>query len=186
MDLLQRKTRRTLLIIESQVRTLVIIRVHQDRMKHLMTDSVPSNTDHYGNLMGHELEECEEKMQSNILELQSLLQSAECTRSLVSEHDSHPFQRTRYLNGRTMYKLFKILDHRNDEVLHNNGHSLRNLAEKSASQSSLMVSMAELARYDSRTMRIVSFIALIYLPVNLVSVSHLLLRGPLERIRQRG
>ena len=36
--------------------------------------------------------------------------------------------------------------------------------------------MAELARYDSRTMRIVSFIALIYLPVNLVSVSHLL--GP--------
>lgn len=70
-----------------------------------------------------------------------------------------------------IHKLFKILDHRNDAVLHNNGHSLRTLAEKSASQSSLMLSMAELARYDSRTMRIVSFIALIYLPVNLVSVS---------------
>ena len=91
MDLLQRKIRRTLLIIESQVRTLVIIRVHQDRMKHLMTDLVPSNTNHDGNLMGHELQECEEKMQSNIRELQSLLQSAESTRSLVSEHGSPTF-----------------------------------------------------------------------------------------------
>lgn len=33
-----------------------------------------------------------------------------------------------------------------------------------------MVSIAELARYDSRIMRIVGFVALVYLPVSLVSV----------------
>lgn len=33
-----------------------------------------------------------------------------------------------------------------------------------------MISIAELARYDSRIMRIVGFIALVYLPVSLVSV----------------
>lgn len=85
MDLLQRKIRRTLLIIESQVRTLAIIKAHQDRMKHLATDSVPSNTNHDKILVGHELQECEERMQSDVHELQSLLQSAESTRSLVSE-----------------------------------------------------------------------------------------------------
>ena len=33
-----------------------------------------------------------------------------------------------------------------------------------------MVSLAELARYDSRMTRIVGFVALVYLPVSLVSV----------------
>ena len=34
-----------------------------------------------------------------------------------------------------------------------------------------MASVAELASYDSRIMRIVGFVALMYLPVSLVSVS---------------
>ena len=58
---------------------------------------------------------------------------------------------------------------------------LRVLALKASSESRSMLSIAEHTRYDSRTMRIVSYIALIYLPANLVSVSN-----PLNRLRDQG
>ena len=67
-------------------------------------------------------------------------------------------------------QLFKILDYRNDALVHDNGVSLKGLALKASSESNWMLCIAEQARYDSRTMRVASFIALIYLPASLVSV----------------
>lgn len=56
-------------------------------------------------------------------------------------------------------------------MVHDNGYALRHLAQKSSSQSDLMISTAELAQYDSKILKVISFIAMIYLPISLVSVS---------------
>lgn len=64
-------------------------------------------------------------------------------------------------------------------MVHENGISLKELAVKASSESNVMVCIAEHARQDSRTMKIASLVALIYLPANLAAVGH----GPILRRR---
>ena len=83
-------------------------------------------------------------------------------------------------NALSLRDLAQKASSQNDTMLSMAGQ-LKVLALKASSESRSMLSIAEHARYDSRTMRIVSYIALIYLPANLVSVSN-----PLNRLRDRG
>ena len=83
-------------------------------------------------------------------------------------------------NALSLRDLAQKASSQNDTMLSMAGQ-LKVLALKASSESRSMLSIAEHTRYDSRTMRIVSYIALIYLPANLVSVSNLL-----NRLRDRG
>lgn len=146
MELLLGRIRRILSIVQAQMQTLLDIKTYCKKLQQSSTGETTLTTtqsDHF------ELKiwECHKILQTYIHDLKSLLESAESTKSL----------------------LFKILDHRNDAVIHDNGSALRSLAQRSSFQSDLMLSMAEVTYYDSRTMRIISFIAMIYLPVSLVS-----------------
>lgn len=167
MEILLKKMRRAMLILESQLKSLTKVtdylkRLQQSHQYELVLDNQRRDCYYI------KFQQCLDIAEINLRDLGWLLHSTESTKSLVS-HLCCTFNPlcVSHTNGK---KLFKILDHRNDAVIHNNGSSLKNLAHKSSYQSELMLSMAEVTRYDSRTVRIITFIAMIYLPVNLVSV----------------
>lgn len=63
------------------------------------------------------------------------------------------------------------MDFRHDELVRQNGDSLRLISEQTASDNKNMVAVAHEAAADSRTMKIATIIAMIYLPASLVAVS---------------
>ena len=56
-------------------------------------------------------------------------------------------------------------------MLRNNGTQLHRIAEDNARETLAMADMAKRTHTDSRTMRIATVIALVYLPANLMLVS---------------
>ena len=67
----------------------------------------------------------------------------------------------------------KIMDFRNDELLRANGISLKELADKSAQENEAMLAIARKAKADSRTMKIASLVATVYLPLTAATVCSL-------------
>ncbi|KAF7552679.1 hypothetical protein G7Z17_g4179 [Cylindrodendrum hubeiense] len=64
--------------------------------------------------------------------------------------------------------IHSIINFKNQDILNHNEVQLKVIAEKSVSDSESVKLLSELSYKDSRTMRITSVIALIYLPTNLV------------------
>ena len=58
----------------------------------------------------------------------------------------------------------------NQDVLLRNGASLTQLAQAGAADNRLLTAMKDKTQRDSRTMRIATVIAIVYLPANLVVV----------------
>ena len=69
------------------------------------------------------------------------------------------------------FQLFKILDYRNDEVVHENIFSLKDFASIASGESKSMLYVTQHARNDSRVMEVASLIAMVYLPASLITVS---------------
>jgi hypothetical protein len=65
----------------------------------------------------------------------------------------------------------KILDFRNDENIRLNVSKTRELLVAAEHESLMLNSIAKQTQKDSRSMKIVTFIALVYLPGTLVAVS---------------
>jgi hypothetical protein len=69
-------------------------------------------------------------------------------------------------------KINSVLDLRNQEIFNGNSAQLHRISENNAKETQLMADIAKRTYSDSRTVRIATIIALIYLPANLVTVSH--------------
>ncbi|ETS86983.1 hypothetical protein PFICI_00811 [Pestalotiopsis fici W106-1] len=67
---------------------------------------------------------------------------------------------------RSMYD--DILKFRGQELLHDNGVRLAQIAQADSVENKTMLSLADKTAQDSRTMRIATLIAMVYLPANLV------------------
>ena len=63
-----------------------------------------------------------------------------------------------------------ILRFRDQESLYDNGIHLARMAQQDGFEKKLMVKLADNTARDSRTMRIATVVAIIYLPANLVMV----------------
>jgi hypothetical protein len=63
-----------------------------------------------------------------------------------------------------------MLDHRNDQVLHRYGEAMNKLATEANRESSVMNELSEKMQKDSRSMRILTSVAFIYLPASLIAV----------------
>jgi dUTPase len=70
----------------------------------------------------------------------------------------------------TYTQINSIISFRNQDLLAENGAQLHRIAESNSREARLMADTANLVYKDSRTMRIATTIALIYLPANLVMV----------------
>lgn len=64
----------------------------------------------------------------------------------------------------------KIMDFRNDEQLEENSRTMKSLASETVLENRAMVTIANQTMADSRTMKIATVIATIYLPASLVTV----------------
>lgn len=87
------------------------------------------------------------------------------------EVDSHIRNIKRHLRFSEDIRMLvlKIMDFRHDELVRQNGDSLRLISEQTASDNKNMVAVAHEAAADSRTMKIATIIAMIYLPASLVA-----------------
>jgi len=65
-----------------------------------------------------------------------------------------------------------ILEFRNQEVMKANGIQLQKIAENDSEGKKAVADIAQWTYNDSRTMRIATVIAMLYLPASLVLVSH--------------
>jgi hypothetical protein len=63
-----------------------------------------------------------------------------------------------------------MLDHRNDHVVHHHGEALNRIATQTNRESVVMNELSEKMQKDSRFMRILTSVALIYLPASLIAV----------------
>lgn len=63
-----------------------------------------------------------------------------------------------------------MLDHRNDQALHRHGEAMNMLATEANRESSVMNELSEKMQKDSRSMRVLTSVALIYLPASLIAV----------------
>jgi hypothetical protein len=80
-----------------------------------------------------------------------------------------------HLIGKCKLTLFylkydDILKYHGQELLHNNGLKLTQIAQNDSSDTKTMACLAEKTYQDSRTTRIATVIAMFYLPANLVTV----------------
>ena len=67
--------------------------------------------------------------------------------------------------------MFKIMEFRNDELLHANGISLKELADKSAQENETMLAIARRAKADSQTTKTAIETALIAICLPLTAVT---------------
>lgn len=67
-------------------------------------------------------------------------------------------------------QIKSILELRNQDLLNINGRQLHVIAEANAKETQVMAEVAQYAYNDSRTVRIATVIAMIYLPASLVMV----------------
>ena len=65
------------------------------------------------------------------------------------------------------------MDFRNDELLRANGISLKELAEKTAHENEAMLAMAGKVKTNSKTIKIATVVATIYLSITAVTVCFL-------------
>lgn len=72
-----------------------------------------------------------------------------------------------------LFKYDDILRLHGRELMHHNSMELTRIAYAQSVETKLMVSLADRTRQDSRTMRIATVIAMLYLPANLVMVCSL-------------
>jgi hypothetical protein len=63
------------------------------------------------------------------------------------------------------------MDFRNDELLRENSAALKRVAEQTATENKSLVHISSQSASDSRTMRIATVIAMVYLPASLSMVS---------------
>ncbi|CAF9925437.1 MAG: hypothetical protein HETSPECPRED_005836 [Heterodermia speciosa] len=141
---LRSKLHYTYLIITNSLNTLEKVDAHGTAISQMLDISVSVHTTfrrQVSNLAG---------------ELQNYLQ---ITRRLLQSSD----------DTRRMYD--DILQARGQELIYHNGLTLANIAQAQSAETKIMVALADKTRKDSRSMRIVTFIAMIYLPANLVMVS---------------
>jgi hypothetical protein len=68
-------------------------------------------------------------------------------------------------------QFLKMLDQRNDQVLHLQGKTMSDLALEAKREGVVMKELSEKMQEDSRAMRVLSAVALVYLPTGLVAVS---------------
>jgi hypothetical protein len=73
----------------------------------------------------------------------------------------------------TLRQLLKILDFRNDESIRKSAAHAQEIHEASNRESEAIRIIAERAQVDSRSMKIMTSVAIAYLPANLVAVSFL-------------
>lgn len=64
----------------------------------------------------------------------------------------------------------QLLSYRRADILNSHAEALRGLTATSTAQSASLRDLTEKTRMDSRCMRILTFIALMYLPANLIAV----------------
>ena len=83
-------------------------------------------------------------------------------------------------------KLFQVLQYRNDELIartnetiqqtsesiHETTVAMRRLSAKSSAESGIIATLTEEGRRDSRSMKILTFVAMLYLPATLLAVRH--------------
>lgn len=65
-----------------------------------------------------------------------------------------------------------MLDQRNDQILHLQGEAMNNLALEANRESAVMKNLSEMMQKDSRSMRVLTSVALVYLPASLIAVSY--------------
>lgn len=68
-------------------------------------------------------------------------------------------------------QLLKILDYRHDENIRLNVSGTRELLVAAEQESNILKTIAKQTQQDSHSMKIVTFIALVYLPGTLVAAS---------------
>lgn len=62
------------------------------------------------------------------------------------------------------------MDNKNDHVIHRHGEALNQLASQMNRETMMMNNLSEKMQRDSRSMRILTSVALIYLPASLIAV----------------
>lgn len=65
-----------------------------------------------------------------------------------------------------------MLDHRNDQVLHRHGKVMNELAIEANRERTVINELSEKMQKDSRSMRVLTSVALIYLPASLIAVCY--------------
>ncbi|RYP02233.1 hypothetical protein DL764_005875 [Monosporascus ibericus] len=103
----------------------------------------------------------------------SVSESFQCQCQNISSELRNHAQTTQKLldfseDVRSMYD--DILKLRGQELLHENGLGLARIAQANSTETKVMVSLADQTAEDSRIMRIMTFVAMIYLPANLVLI----------------
>ncbi|RYP79795.1 hypothetical protein DL770_006510 [Monosporascus sp. CRB-9-2] len=103
----------------------------------------------------------------------SVRESFQCQHQNISSELRNHVQTTQKLldfseDVRSMYD--DILKLRGQELLHENGLGLARIAQANSTETKLIVSLADQTAQDSRIMRIMTLIAMIYLPANLVLI----------------
>jgi hypothetical protein len=96
-----------------------------------------------------------------------LLDSTRSTESLVRLSGSPRQTTCTYL---TIVQILKLLDLRNYDLSNRNATSLKDLAEANAIENRLMVAIVQHTSDASRAMKIISFIAVAFLPATLIWV----------------
>jgi len=113
-----------------------------------------------------ELEQISNEMDSHRSVTNSLIRRSEDLRLTVSQ--TTPLQVLRVVINKT--KNEHIIALKNQDILIRNGVALSQLAQLAAADNRVIMRMADKTRQDSRTMRIATIVAIVYLPANLVMV----------------
>jgi len=71
-------------------------------------------------------------------------------------------------------QLLKILDFRNDESVRKGAANTQEILEATKRESETLTIIAQRTRVDSRSMKIMTFVAIAYLPANLAAVGFLI------------
>ncbi|KAL4966988.1 uncharacterized protein BDV14DRAFT_198452 [Aspergillus stella-maris] len=141
INLLRRKLRHAAAILANTLETLGTLRSHEATMARTL-DLRQS---------GHE--GFQREVQNLTSELRNYLQTA---RKLLSMSDD-------------IMSIYRdILNLHSQELIHNNGMGLTQLTKTNAVETKAIISLADRARQESRTMRIATLVAVYYLPANLV------------------
>jgi len=136
------KLHQTISILDGMLEILIKLSNHAEAMGEWMRLSSSSRS-----MFQAELEQISNEMKSHRSVTNSLIRRSEDLR-LTNEH---------------------IIALKNQDILIKNGVSLARLAQLGAADNRVMVRMADKTRQDSRTMRIATIVAIVYLPANLVT-----------------
>ena len=118
------------------------------------------------------LQQQQSTIQGHICRVRMLLQSCDFTAQMVGIK-RHTAWGGIVANMLNVLKLFQLLGFRSDNLLHQNGNSLREFASAASSENKSMLSLSKETSIDSRATRIAAFISLAYLPAGVVAVSYL-------------